>query len=106
MGLNMCRQSIVDAPLDLNRELEEFDRTKDRSVLIRAAEFTRVIVFHENILSVPREQSLFETGAPPARLPAGLDLIGTLISHPYFIYSPGLLFCLLYLWVCRGFENV
>jgi len=36
MGLNMCRQSIVDVPLDLKRELEEFDRTKDRSVLIKA----------------------------------------------------------------------
>jgi chromosome condensin MukBEF MukE localization factor len=36
MGLNMCRQSIVDAPLELKRELEEFDRTKDRSVLIKA----------------------------------------------------------------------
>jgi hypothetical protein len=33
MGLNICRQSIVDAALDLNRELEEF---KDRSVRIRA----------------------------------------------------------------------
>src|SRR5215471_4397823 len=32
----MCKQSIVDAPLDLQRELEEFDRSKDRSVLIRA----------------------------------------------------------------------
>jgi hypothetical protein len=36
MGLNMCRQSIVDTPLDLKRKLEEFDRTKDRSVLINA----------------------------------------------------------------------
>ena len=36
MGLNMCRQSIVDVPLDLKQELEEFDRTKDRSVLIKA----------------------------------------------------------------------
>ena len=36
MGLNMCRQSIVDVPLNLKRELEEFDRTKDRSVLIKA----------------------------------------------------------------------
>jgi hypothetical protein len=32
----MCRQHIVDAALDLERELEEFDRTKDRSVLIEA----------------------------------------------------------------------
>jgi len=32
----MCKQSIVDAPLDLQRELEEFDRSKDRSVLIKA----------------------------------------------------------------------
>ena len=36
MGLNMCRQSIVDVPLDLKRELEEFDGTKDQSVLIKA----------------------------------------------------------------------
>ena len=36
MGLNMCRQSIVDTPLDLKRKLEEFDRTKDQSVLINA----------------------------------------------------------------------
>jgi hypothetical protein len=36
MGLNMCRQSIVDAPLDLKRELEEFDGTKDQSALIKA----------------------------------------------------------------------
>jgi hypothetical protein len=34
--LNMCRQNIVDAALDLKRELEEFERTKDRSVLIKA----------------------------------------------------------------------
>jgi hypothetical protein len=32
----MCRQNIVDAALDLKRELEEFERTKDRSVLIKA----------------------------------------------------------------------
>jgi len=32
----MCRQSIVDTPLDLKRKLEEFDRTKDQSVLINA----------------------------------------------------------------------
>ena len=30
------RQSIVDTPLDLKRKLEEFDRSKDRSVLINA----------------------------------------------------------------------
>jgi hypothetical protein len=36
MRLNMCRQSIVDTPLDLKRKLEEFDRTKDRSALINA----------------------------------------------------------------------
>jgi hypothetical protein len=36
MGLNMCRQNIVDASLDLKRELEQFERTKDRSVLIEA----------------------------------------------------------------------
>ena len=34
--MNMCRQSIVDTPLDLKRKLEEFDRTKDQSVLINA----------------------------------------------------------------------
>jgi hypothetical protein len=34
--LNMYRQNIVDAALDLKPELEEFDRTKDRSVLIKA----------------------------------------------------------------------
>ena len=32
----MSRRNIVDAALDLQRELEEFDRTKDRSVLIKA----------------------------------------------------------------------
>jgi len=32
----MCRQSIVDTPLDLKRKLEEFDKTNDRSVLINA----------------------------------------------------------------------
>jgi hypothetical protein len=32
----MCRQNIVDAALDLKRELEQFERTKDRSVLIEA----------------------------------------------------------------------
>ena len=36
MGLHMCRQSIVDVPLDLKRELEEFERPNDRSVLIKA----------------------------------------------------------------------
>ena len=34
--MNICRQNIVDAALDLKRELEEFERTKDRSVLIKA----------------------------------------------------------------------
>jgi hypothetical protein len=32
----MCRQNIVDAALDLKRELEEFDGTKDQSALIKA----------------------------------------------------------------------
>jgi hypothetical protein len=32
----MSRLHIVDAAPDLERELEEFDRTKDRSVLIKA----------------------------------------------------------------------
>jgi hypothetical protein len=32
----MSRQNIVDAALDLKPELEEFDRTNDRSVLIKA----------------------------------------------------------------------
>ena len=32
----MCRQNIVDAALDLKRELEQFERTKDRSVLMKA----------------------------------------------------------------------
>ena len=32
----MCRQSIVDTPLDLKRKLEEFGKTNDRSVLINA----------------------------------------------------------------------
>ena len=32
----MCRQNIVDAALDLKRELEEFERTKDRAVLTKA----------------------------------------------------------------------
>jgi hypothetical protein len=32
----MCRQNIVDAALDLKGELEQFERTKDRSVLIEA----------------------------------------------------------------------
>ena len=36
MGLNMCRQGIVDTPLDLKRKLEEFGKTNDRSVLINA----------------------------------------------------------------------
>jgi hypothetical protein len=32
----MSRRNIVDAALDLQRELEEFDRTKDPSVLLKA----------------------------------------------------------------------
>ena len=32
----MSRQNIVGAALDLKRELEEFDKTKDPSVLIKA----------------------------------------------------------------------
>ena len=32
----MSRPNIVDAALDLERELEEFDRTKDQSVLIKS----------------------------------------------------------------------
>jgi hypothetical protein len=34
--LNMSKQNNVDAALDFNKELEEFDRTKDRSALIKA----------------------------------------------------------------------
>jgi hypothetical protein len=30
----MCKQNVVDATLDLKRDLEEFDRTKDRSARI------------------------------------------------------------------------
>ena len=34
--MNLCRQSIVDTPLDLKRKLGEADKTNDRSVLINA----------------------------------------------------------------------
>ena len=34
--MNMCRQHIVDAALEFKRELEELERTKDGSVLIKA----------------------------------------------------------------------
>ena len=52
MGLNMCRQSIVDVPLDLKRDLEEFERTNDRSVLIKALRDQLLIARYDSAVLV------------------------------------------------------
>ena len=43
----MSRQNIVDTAQDLKRELEEFDRTNDRSVLIKALQDQFLITRYE-----------------------------------------------------------
>jgi hypothetical protein len=54
MGLNMCRQSIVDTPLDLKRNLEELDRTKERSVLINVLIDQFLITRHDSATLVAK----------------------------------------------------
>ena len=54
MGLNMCRQSIVDVPLDLKRDLEEFERTNDRSVLIKALRDQLLIAGYDSAMLVEK----------------------------------------------------
>ena len=54
MGLNMCRQSIVDVPLDLKRDLEEFERTNDRSVLIKALRDQLLIARYDSAMLVEK----------------------------------------------------
>src|SRR6516165_2716093 len=56
MGLNMCRQSIVDVPLDLKRELEEFERTNDRSVLIKALRDQLLIARYDSATLVEKSR--------------------------------------------------
>ena len=51
----MSRQNIVDAALDLERELEEFDRTKDPTVLIKALQDQFMITRYDSA-------TLIETG--------------------------------------------
>jgi hypothetical protein len=51
----MSRRNIVDAALDLERELEEFDRTKDPSVLIKALQDQFMITRYDSA-------TLVETG--------------------------------------------
>jgi hypothetical protein len=51
----MSRQNIVDAALDLERDLEEFDRTKDPAVLIKALRDQFVITRYDSA-------TLVETG--------------------------------------------
>ena len=50
----MCRQSIVDVPLDLKRDLEEFERTNDRSVLIKALRDQLLIARYDSAMLVEK----------------------------------------------------
>ena len=52
----MCKQNIVDATLDRKRELEEFDRTKDPSVLIKALRDQFMITRHESATLVEKSR--------------------------------------------------
>ena len=71
MGLNMCRQSIVDVPLDLKRDLEEFERTNDRSVLIKALRDQLLIARYDSAMLVEK-----------ARIAALETLIGRMSEMP------------------------
>jgi hypothetical protein len=50
----MSRQNIVDAALDLKRELEEFDRTKDPSVLLKAVQDQFMITRYDSATLVEK----------------------------------------------------
>ena len=50
----MCKQNIVDATLDLKRELEEFDRTKDRSARIEVLRDQLLITRYESATLVQK----------------------------------------------------
>jgi hypothetical protein len=52
----MCRQNFVDAVLDLERELEEFDRTNDRSVLIKALRDQFLITKYDSAMLVEKSR--------------------------------------------------
>jgi hypothetical protein len=51
----MSRRNIVDAALDLERDLEEFDKTKDPSVLLKALQDQFMITRYDSA-------TLVETG--------------------------------------------
>ena len=52
----MCKQNIVDATLDLKRELEEFDRTKDRSARIEVLRDQFLITRYESATLVEKSR--------------------------------------------------
>ena len=52
----MCKQNIVDATLDLKRELEEFDRTKDRSARIEVLRDQLLITRYESATLVEKSR--------------------------------------------------
>jgi hypothetical protein len=52
--LNISGQNIVDAALDLKRDLEEFERTNDRSVLIKALRDHLLIARYDSAILVEK----------------------------------------------------
>ena len=50
--MSISGQNIVDAALDLKRDLEEFERTNDRSVLIKALRDQLLIARYDSAMLV------------------------------------------------------
>ena len=50
--MSISGQNIVDAALDLKRDLEEFERTNDRSVLIKALRDQLLIARYDSAVLV------------------------------------------------------
>ena len=52
--MSISGQNIVDAALDLKRDLEEFERTNDRSVLIKALRDQLLIARYDSAMLVEK----------------------------------------------------
>ena len=68
----MCKQNIVDATLDLKRELEEFDRTKDRSARIEVLRDQFLVTRYQSATLVEKSR-LAALGILIGRLPEMSD---------------------------------
>jgi hypothetical protein len=79
----MSRQNIVDTAQDLKRELEEFDRTNDRSVLIKALQDQFLITRYDSATLV-EETRLAALEILIGRMSKMSDnmLIKTIETHP------------------------